>query len=131
MLELEIRENGDLDLITVASSDGKSFAAACRYDYSADRVAALSASFLAVGESLGREVGGESAGHVSVALNNGVMVSRRVADSTGVFTLSVLGRGSANLGLVFRSAGDLAERVADILDAAQRSGSPAVRVGQS
>lgn len=114
----------EVDLLSLASVDGRSVAFAQRAGAQAGRIAALSATLISVSESLAREVNGDRVEHALLALRHGVIVSCRVRDCTGVFTLSLLGRGSINLALALRLTLDLAERLAGDIDADVRLGEP-------
>lgn len=116
----------EVDVLSVSSVDGRNFACMQRGGLQPGRIAALSATLMSVSESLAKEVGGGSVDHALLSLRQGVVVSRRLADRTGIFTLSLIGRGSINLALALRTAIDVSDRLAAEIESEIAAGSVTV-----
>ncbi|MBX3725326.1 MAG: roadblock/LC7 domain-containing protein [Xanthomonadales bacterium] len=107
----------DIDLLCLASVDGRAIACVQRTGANPARVAAMTATLMSVSESLSRELDGSGVEHALLSLRHGVVVSRRLGDRTGIFTLSALGRGTTNLALALRFTLDLADSLAADIEA--------------
>lgn len=117
LLGLALDKTAEIELITIATVDGRPFAFSKRGGGQPSRVAALSATLLSVCESLAKEIDGDRVDHATVTVRNGYVVSKRIPDRTGVFTLSLFSRGAINLALTLRTAIDLAQELAVEIDA--------------
>lgn len=109
MLQACLNVQGDVDVLSVSSVDGRNVACVQRGNLQPARIAALSATLMSVSESLAKEVAGGGVDHALLSLRQGVVVSRRLNDRTGIFTLSLIGRGSINLALALRTAIDVSD----------------------
>lgn len=128
VLEGWLGRHPDIDVLSVSSVDGRNVVCIQRGEFQPGRIAALSATLMSVSESLSREVGGEGVDHALLALKQGVVVSRRLADRTGIFTLSLFGSTQLNLALALRAAIDVADVLVGVIDSEIETPSLAVSV---
>ncbi len=117
VLERALSNNIDIDMMSISSVDGRPFACSQRIGVQASRVAALSATLMSVSESLAKEVDGDRVDYATLSLRNGVVISKRIPDLTGVFTLSLFSRGTTNLALALRTTIDMASHLAAEINA--------------
>jgi hypothetical protein len=98
----------DIEATAVVSVDGLTIASALPDDVEEDRVAAMSAAMLSLGERISTELGRGSLDQVYIRGNNGYVILMSVGEEA---VLTLLARKEAKLGLVFldmrRSVEDL------------------------
>ena len=102
----------DVEASAVISFDGLTIASALPESIEEDRVAAMSAAMLSLGERISGELGRGNLDQVYIRGKNGFMVLMAVGNEA---VLTVLARKQAKLGLLFldmrRTTQDLAELV--------------------
>ncbi len=102
----------DVEASAVISFDGLTIASALPESIEEDRVAAMSAAMLSLGERISGELGRGNLDQVYIRGKNGFMVLMAVGNEA---VLTVLARNQAKLGLLFldmrRTTQDLAELV--------------------
>ncbi|TET30371.1 MAG: hypothetical protein E3J69_11745 [Anaerolineales bacterium] len=102
----------DVEASAVISVDGLTIASALPESIEGDRVAAMSAAMLSLGERISGELGRGILDQVYIRGENGFMILMAVGDEA---VLTVLARKQAKLGLLFldmrRVTQDLAELV--------------------
>ncbi len=102
----------DVEASAVISFDGLTIASALPESVEEDRVAAMSAAMLSLGERISGELGRGNLDQVYIRGKNGFMVLMAVGNEA---VLTVLARKQAKLGLLFldmrRTTRDLAELV--------------------
>ena len=102
----------DIEASAVVSVDGLVIASALPPDVEEDRVSAMSAAMLSLGERIAGELGRGSLDQVYIKGNNGYVVLMAVGEEA---VLTVLARKEAKLGLLFldmkRAADDLAKLI--------------------
>ncbi|MGD8822026.1 MAG: roadblock/LC7 domain-containing protein [Anaerolineales bacterium] len=100
----------DVEASAVVSVDGLTIASALPSDVEEDRVSAMSAAMLSLGERIANELGRGSLDQVYIRGKNGFVVLMSVGDEA---VLTVLARDGAKLGLLFldmrRSTEDLSK----------------------
>lgn len=111
-----LKRHPEIDVLSVSSVDGRSVVCQQRGDLQPSRIAALSATLMSVSESLSKEVDGDGVDHALLSLKQGVVVSRRLPDRTGIFTLSLFGNRSLNLALALRAAIDVADALTAVIE---------------
>ena len=109
--ELQI-STPDIQASAIVSVDGLIIASSLPGGVEEDRVSAMSAAMLSLGERIADELGRGTLDQVYIRGENGYVFLSAVGDEA---VLTVLARKEANLGLVFldmkRAAGDLARLV--------------------
>lgn len=100
--------SGDVEAAAVVSVDGLSIASSLPAGYEEDRVSAMSAAMLSLGERIASELGRGSLQQVYVKGENGYVVLFAVGQEA---VLTVLTRKDARLGLIFL---DVARAVQDL-----------------
>ena len=102
----------DVEASAVISVDGLTIASALPENIEGDRVAAMSAAMLSLGERISGELGRGNLDQVYIRGENGFMILMAVGDEA---VLTVLARKQAKLGLLFldmrRVTQDLTELV--------------------
>ncbi len=102
----------DVEASAVISFDGLTIASALPESIEEDRVAAMSAAMLSLGERISGELGRGNLDQVYIRGKNGFMVLMAVGNEA---VLTVLARKQAKLGLLFldmrRTTRDLAELI--------------------
>ncbi|MCK4741839.1 MAG: roadblock/LC7 domain-containing protein [Anaerolineales bacterium] len=102
----------DVEASAVISFDGLTIASALPESVEEDRVAAMSAAMLSLGERISGELGRGNLDQVYIRGKNGFMILMAVGNEA---VLTVLARKQAKLGLLFldmrRTTRDLAELV--------------------
>ena len=102
----------DVEAAAVVSVDGLSMASAMPGDVEEDRVAAMSAAMLSLGERISSELGRGVLDQVYIKGEKGYVILMSVGDEA---VLTVLARQEAKLGLIFldmgRAVGDLEKLV--------------------
>jgi hypothetical protein len=91
-----------IEAAAVVSVDGLSMASSLPADVEEDRVAAMSAAMLSLGERIASELGRGMLEQVYIKGENGFVVLRSVGEEA---VLTVLARKDAKLGLVFLDMG--------------------------
>jgi hypothetical protein len=98
----------DIEASAVVSVDGLTIASALHRDVEEDRVSAMSAAMLSLGERIATELGRGQLDQVYIRGKNGFVILMSVG---GDAVLTVLARQKAKLGLIFldmtRAADDL------------------------
>ncbi len=99
----------DIEASAVVSLDGLTIASALPQGVEEDRVSAMSAAMLSLGERIASELGRGTLGEVYIKGETGYVVLMSVGEEA---VLTALAREKAKLGLIFldmrRTAGDLA-----------------------
>ena len=102
----------EIEASAVVSVDGLTIASALPTDVEEDRVSAMSAAMLSLGERIAGELGRGSLDQVYIRGDNGYVILMSVGEEA---VLTALARKDAKLGLVFldmrRAAGDLGRLV--------------------
>lgn len=102
----------DIEGSAIVSVDGLSIASALHKEIEEDRVSAMSAAMLSLGERIAGELGRGMLEQVYIRGENGYVILRAVGEEA---VLTVLARSTARLGLLLldmkRAAEDLAEIV--------------------
>ena len=102
----------DVEASAVISVDGLTFASALPESIEGDRVAAMSAAMLSLGERISGELGRGTLDQVYIRGENGFMILMAVGNEA---VLTVLARKQAKLGLLFldmrRATQDLSELI--------------------
>jgi predicted regulator of Ras-like GTPase activity (Roadblock/LC7/MglB family) len=111
MREMQI-STPDIEASAVVSVDGLSMASSLPANVEEDRVSAMSAAMLSLGERIASELGRGSLDQVYIKGDNGYIILTSIGEEA---VLTVLAREQAKLGLVFldmrRAAEDLAKLV--------------------
>lgn len=90
--------SGDVEAAAVVSVDGLSMASSLPADIEEDRVSAMSAAMLSLGERISSELGRGELEQVMVKGENGYVILTAVGEEA---VLTVLARQDAKLGLIF------------------------------
>jgi predicted regulator of Ras-like GTPase activity (Roadblock/LC7/MglB family) len=90
--------SGDVEGAAIVSVDGLSMASALRPGTEEDRVSAMSAAMLSLGERISSELGRGELEQVMVKGENGYVILTAVGEEA---VLTVLARKEAKLGLIF------------------------------
>lgn len=102
----------DIEASAVVSVDGLTIASALPQGVEEDRVSAMSAAMLSLGERIASELGRGTLGEVYIKGETGYVVLMSVGEEA---VLTALAREKAKLGLIFldmrRAAGDLADLI--------------------
>jgi len=96
----------------VVSVDGLSMASSLPAGVEEDRVSAMSAAMLSLGERIASELGRGALDEVYVKGNGGYVILTAIGEEA---VLTVLARAGAKLGLVFLEMRRAAEELTDIL----------------
>jgi len=102
----------DIEASAVVSVDGLTIASALPAGVEEDRVSAMSAAMLSLGERIASELGRGTLEEVYVKGGGGYVLLTAVGEEA---VLTVLARAGAKLGLVFLEMRRAAEDLADIL----------------
>jgi len=104
--------SGDVEAAAIVSVDGLSMASSLPADIEEDRVSAMSAAMLSLGERISSELGRGELEQVMVKGENGYVILTAVGEEA---VLTVLAREGAKLGLIFldvnRTVDDLSSLV--------------------
>ncbi|MFN8373872.1 MAG: roadblock/LC7 domain-containing protein [Anaerolineae bacterium] len=104
--------SGDVEAAAIVSVDGLSMASSLPANIEEDRVSAMSAAMLSLGERISSELGRGELEQVMVKGENGYVILTAVGEEA---VLTVLARKDAKLGLIFldvtRTVGDLKQLV--------------------
>ena len=101
--------SGDVEGAAIVSVDGLSMASSLAADVEEDRVSAMSAAMLSLGERISTELGRGEVEQVYVKGENGYVILTAVGEEA---VLTVLARSEAKLGLIFL---DVARTVQDLV----------------
>lgn len=88
----------DIEASVVVSVDGLIMASALPTDVDEDRISAMSAAMLSLGDRIASELGRGDLAQVYIKGSDGIIVLMAVGDDA---VLTVLARASAKLGLIF------------------------------
>jgi predicted regulator of Ras-like GTPase activity (Roadblock/LC7/MglB family) len=102
----------DIEASSLVSVDGLAIASALPAGVEEDRVAAMSAAMLSLGERIASELGRGALEEVYVKGERGYVILTAVGEDA---VLTVMARAGAKLGLVFLEMRRAAEELADIL----------------
>lgn len=102
----------DIEASSLVSVDGLAIASALPAGVEEDRVAAMSAAMLSLGERIASELGRGTLDEVYVKGERGYVILTAVGEDA---VLTVMARAGAKLGLVFLEMRRAAEELADIL----------------
>jgi len=102
----------DIEASALVSVDGLAIASALPVGVEEDRVAAMSAAMLSLGERIASELGRGALDEVYVKGERGYVILTAVGEDA---VLTVMARAGAKLGLVFLEMRRAAEELADIL----------------
>ncbi len=94
--------SGDVEAAAIVSVDGLSIASSLPGGYEEDRVSAMSAAMLSLGERISTELGRGSLQQVYVKGENGYVILTSVGEEA---VLTVLARKEARLGLILLDVG--------------------------
>ncbi|MDZ4764537.1 MAG: roadblock/LC7 domain-containing protein [Chloroflexota bacterium] len=94
--------SGDVEAAAIVSVDGLSIASSLPGGYEEDRVSAMSAAMLSLGERIATELGRGSLQQVQVKGVNGYVILTAVGEEA---VLTVLARKEARLGLILLDVG--------------------------
>lgn len=104
--------SADIEACAIISSDGLTMAALLQQDVDEDRVGAMAAAMLSLGERTARELVRGDLEQVMIKGSNGyILMSHAGKDAV----LTLITRKEAKLGLVFLDARRASEAIADIL----------------
>ncbi len=102
----------DIEASAVVSVDGLIMASALPADVEEDRVSAMSAAMLSLGERISTELGRGTLDQVYIRGNNGFVILTAVGEEA---VLTALAREGAKLGLVFLEMRRAAESLVKVL----------------
>jgi predicted regulator of Ras-like GTPase activity (Roadblock/LC7/MglB family) len=102
----------DIEASAVVSVDGLIMASALPAEVEEDRVSAMSAAMLSLGERISNELGRGTLDQVYIRGNNGFVILTAVGDEA---VLTALAREGAKLGLVFLEMRRAAESLVKVL----------------
>lgn len=106
------RSTVDIEASAVVSVDGLTIASSLPAGVEEDRVSAMSAAMLSLGERIASELGRGTLDEVYVKGAGGYVILTAVGEEA---VLTVLARAGAKLGLIFLEMRRAAEELADIL----------------
>ena len=104
--------SGDVEAAAVVSVDGLSMASSLPADIEEDRVSAMSAAMLSLGERISSELGRGELEQVMVKGENGYVILSAVGEEA---VLTVLARKDAKLGLIFLDVNRTVEALSNIV----------------
>jgi hypothetical protein len=104
--------SGDVEGAAIVSVDGLSMASALRADVEEDRVSAMSAAMLSLGERIASELGRGTLEQVNVRGENGYVILTAVGEDA---VLTVLARKDAKLGLILLDVTRTVSALAEIV----------------
>src|SRR5512136_1638573 len=102
----------DIEASAVVSVDGLSIASALPKEVEEDRVSAMSAAMLSLGERIATELGRGTLSQVYIRGSNGYVLLSAVGEEA---VLTVLAQDNAKLGLLFMELKSAAEDIARLL----------------
>lgn len=104
--------SGDVEAAAIVSVDGLSMASSLPADIEEDRVSAMSAAMLSLGERISSELGRGALEQVMVKGENGYVILTAVGEEA---VLTVLARKDAKLGLIFLDVNRTVEALSAIV----------------
>lgn len=104
--------SGDVEAAAIVSVDGLSMASSLPADIEEDRVSAMSAAMLSLGERISSELGRGELEQVMVKGENGYVILTAVGEEA---VLTVLAREGAKLGLIFLDVNRTVESLMSIV----------------
>lgn len=104
--------SGDVEAAAIVSVDGLSMASSLPADIEEDRVSAMSAAMLSLGERISSELGRGEMEQVMVKGENGYVILTAVGEEA---VLTVLARKDAKLGLIFLDVNRTVEALSSIV----------------
>jgi len=104
--------SGDVEAAAIVSVDGLSMASSLPADIEEDRVSAMSAAMLSLGERISSELGRGELEQVMVKGENGYVILTAVGEEA---VLTVLARQDAKLGLIFLDVNRTVEALSSIV----------------
>ena len=104
--------SGDVEAAAIVSVDGLSMASSLPADIEEDRVSAMSAAMLSLGERISSELGRGELEQVMVKGENGYVILTAVGEEA---VLTVLARQDAKLGLIFLDVNRTVEALSAIV----------------
>jgi uncharacterized protein len=104
--------SGDVEAAAIVSVDGLSMASSLPADIEEDRVSAMSAAMLSLGERISSELGRGELEQVMVKGENGYVLLTAVGEEA---VLTVLARKDARLGLIFLDVNRTVEALSGIV----------------
>jgi len=104
--------SGDIEASAVVSRDGLMMASLLPSNVEEDRVAAMSAALLALGERTGKELNRGGLDQIMITGSDGYVLVRDAGDEA---VLAVLAKKEAKLGLVFLDISRAAKEIARLL----------------
>lgn len=107
-------DNPGITLLLLTTSDGRSIAEMSSASADPRRIAAMTNSYLTLGETVARELGLPSTDYASISTPKGNVVLIRIPDEKPM-TLVALGLAETNAALLLFSARECAARIARLL----------------
>lgn len=104
------RRASGVSMLLLSTADGRAVADWTHAQVDPRRVAAMTNSFLTLGETLAREAGMSAADHATVSTSDGSLVVIRIHGSRP-YTLAVLGERQATLAVLLFAARECATRI--------------------
>jgi len=104
--------SGDVEAAAIVSVDGLSMASSLPANIEEDRVSAMSAAMLSLGERISSELGRGELEQVMVKGENGYVILTAVGEEA---VLTVLARSDAKLGLIFLDVNRTVEALSGIV----------------
>lgn len=109
-------QNPGIAMLLLSTSDGRAIAESSSLGTDPRRLAAMTNSFLTLGETVAKELGMPSADYASISTPKGNMVLVRIQHDRPM-TLAALGTLETNAALLLFSARECAARIASLLPA--------------
>ncbi|WP_394004434.1 roadblock/LC7 domain-containing protein [Luteimonas sp. WGS1318] len=103
-----------VSMLLLSTADGRAVADWTHARLDPRRVAAMTNSFLTLGETLAKEVGMSAADHATISTGQGSLVVIRI-NGAKPYTLAVLGDQQATLAVLLFAARECAARIRDRL----------------
>src|SRR5438552_14919824 len=110
--DLQASSQGAVEAAAIVSVDGLSMASSMPANIEEDRVSAMSAAMLSLGERIAGELGRGSLDQVYVKGQHGYVILMSVGDEA---VLTVLAREQAKLGLIFLDMGRAVKELAKLV----------------
>ena len=104
--------SADIEAIGIISTDGLTMAAVLPEGMDEDRVGAMSAAMLSLGDRTSQELARGALDQVLIRGNNGYVLVTHAGDEA---VLTVLARPNAKLGLIFLDVKRAAEQIAEMI----------------
>lgn len=101
-------------MLLLSTADGRAVTEWSHARLDPRRVAAMTNSFLTLGETLAKEIGMTSADHATISTVHGSLVVIRI-DGSRPYTLAVMGGADATLAVLLFAARDCAARIRTLL----------------